>query len=111
MPMGYHAYLARCTGIRLHICTEWLCCAAKCHKVQIEPEPVQTTPEPHDRGGGTKVKGPAPVVVKCNVGRYHGTIVAQRTVFFTAQRHASAVCICHRRVSACLFVSHKSVFY
>jgi len=37
------------------------------------------TPRPVG-GGLTKVKGP-PMVVKCNVGRYHGIIVAQRTVF------------------------------
>ena len=46
-------------------------------------------PNPRPGGGGHECER-APVVVKCNVGRYHGTIVAQRTVF-TAQRHASAV--------------------
>ena len=38
----------------------------------------------HPRPGGGHEGERAPVVVKCNVGRYHGTIVAPRTVFYRA---------------------------
>ena len=61
-------------------------------------------PPPNPPTGGAHEGERAQLVVKCNVGRHHGTIVAQRTVF-TAQRHISTVYhICMPSLCVCLSV-------
>ena len=64
--------------------------AAYCYRPSSMRQSRCRPPPNHPTGRGGHEGERAQLVVKCNVGRYHGTIVAQRTVF-TAQRHDSTV--------------------
>jgi len=100
MTAGIHGYKCSDQDFRGHNVAHSRHCLSHSQLCNAPNNVFQTTkkhtqsrrrPPRSPRPVSTKVKGPHAVVVKCNVGRYHGTIIAmiaQRAVF-TVQRHAN----------------------